>query len=403
MDPSGKSHQYKKDSYLYLEGDPDNEKVYIIDSGKVKLTSSEGRIKKHKTILSSGDIFGFIGSLSKRPRLETAQVIEDAMVIPFTREQFLNLLQKNSDIAMKIINYFADELRVYDEMIFVIQNLSAAEGYGVLNEDDELFRLASFHLREQRPITAFYIANRYLQLYPSGNHREEISLMMADLKKNGLDTIPEPLVDGINKIYQKDMIIFCEGEPGEELYIIKEGKVKISKQNNDSDVTLSILKPGDIFGELAIVSNKNRNASAMAFETTTLLPITSKSLMKLLEQSPDILKRIFTAISNRVWFTYVRLEAALYIKPVTRLYAFIESKLLENRISANVTTSVSLNHGIDELLSMAGLNHEKHKNAVNTLVEDKNFSFNFGQIVINNPSEVIHRSHYFKKRDRLDD
>ena len=56
-------------------------------------------------------------------------------------------------------------------------------------------------------------------------------------------------------------MIFSDFQPGSEMFIIKEGSVKISKVTNDTEVTLAILKQGDMFGEMALLENKPRSAS----------------------------------------------------------------------------------------------------------------------------------------------
>ena len=48
-------------------------------------------------------------------------------------------------------------------------------------------------------------------------------------------------------------MIFSEHEPGEDLYIIQQGKVKITKIINNQEVLLAVLQPGDIFGEMALL------------------------------------------------------------------------------------------------------------------------------------------------------
>ena len=53
--------------------------------------------------------------------------------------------------------------------------------------------------------------------------------------------------------FQPGDIIFCEYEPGNEFYLLQEGRVKVTKIVSDSEKTLDIFHPGDIFGEMAIL------------------------------------------------------------------------------------------------------------------------------------------------------
>ena len=89
--------------------------------------------------------------------------------------------------------------------------------------------------------------------------------------------------------------------------------------------------------------------------TTTLIAIEKDTLFSLLEKTPSIINKIFMAISQRIWFTYIRLESRVYTRPITRIYAFLENKLLEDRISLKSTNPVTLNFGIDELIRMTGV------------------------------------------------
>jgi CRP-like cAMP-binding protein len=386
---------FNPDTYIYLEGDEDSDRVYIIEEGRVELHSSEGRIPKRKPVLGQGDVFGFVASLSRRPRIETARALTAVRCVSLQRERFLSLLQKNSDIAVKMINFFADELRVYDDMMFSVGDRDQ------VSEDEEMFRLGEHYYKRKEYNTAYYILNRYLEMYPGGEFVKDSRELVSALEVMGVRSITEPIVEGKHKTYTRGQIIFCEGEPGDELYIIREGKVKIVKRNNDAELILSVLKEGDIFGELAIVSEKFRNATAICFEKTKLLPIDRDSLMVLIGHSPEILKRIFMAISQRVWFTYMRLESRLYRKPITRIYALLENKLLEDRVSREETAKHTFHFGIDDLIKMTEVDVEYNRDVMDTVLMDQNLSFNFGQILVENPSQVIHTSRYYKKRDRL--
>ena len=73
--------------------------------------------------------------------------------------------------------------------------------------------------------------------------------------------------------YPKDTMVFSETMPGRQLYIIQQGQVKITKIMNNNEVLLAVLKPGDIFGEMSLLENKPRSASAISFEDSVLLAV----------------------------------------------------------------------------------------------------------------------------------
>ena len=100
------------------------------------------------------------------------------------------------------------------------------------------------------------------------------------------------LIDLTEKKYTAGDIIFREGEIGKAVYVVLEGSVKIVKESNPENKTLHVLGPGSHFGELALISNTSRFASAVA-ETDSLLLIMYKSYF-------DDLMRHNNAISTRV-------------------------------------------------------------------------------------------------------
>jgi CRP/FNR family transcriptional regulator len=329
--------------------------------------------------------------------METAFAKVTTSVIAFSREKFLLLLKKNSEIAIKLLNSYADELRLYDTMMFPMSGSMGA----FLPEDLQFFRLGEYYYRMKTNANAFYVLTRYLQLFPDGSDRKEALKIIEEIKKTGIKTIPVPVPDGIYRRYGDRQLIFCEHEPGNELYIIKKGKVKIVKYHGDSEIILSVLKEGEIFGELAIVSDKPRNATAISFGTTEVLPIDKESLLKLIQKSSDLLLRIFTAISQRVWFTFIRMESKFYEKPITRVYAFLQNKLIEDNVSLKSREPHIFNFGIDELLKMNNVVPERVAATTMDLTRDHNLNFYMGQTVINNPSLVTSKARYYRSRDHL--
>jgi len=71
--------------------------------------------------------------------------------------------------------------------------------------------------------------------------------------------------------------LFKDGELGKEMFVVQSGKVKIHKTVRDVDKTLAVLGPGEFFGEMSILNNKPRSASATVEEPARLLVIDPKT------------------------------------------------------------------------------------------------------------------------------
>jgi CRP/FNR family transcriptional regulator len=392
-----KKSLFKKGAYVYVEGDEDIDDVFIVERGAVELVSENKKIKRYKPLVTDGEIFGFITALIRRPRMESAVALKDTVVIAVNRSRFIYLVQQNPEIAIKIIRYFAEELRLYDEMMFSLKESDSS----MVPEELKLFNVGEYYYKSKANKYALYVLTRYVELYPNGIEIDAARSMLAELSKSGAKQMPEPVKSGVYKLFADGQMVFCENEPGEELYIIKEGKVKITKVSENNEILLSVLREGDIFGELAIVSEKPRNASAICIGRTALLPIRKETLSWVLSKSPGIINKIFMAISQRIWFTYINLEAKLYNKPITRVYALIENRLLQDNVSLKSKEPAILNFSIEELLRATGVSGNAKDQTANLLLEDTNLEFNFGQLTVRNPSILLSRANFYKSRDMM--
>ena len=78
--------------------------------------------------------------------------------------------------------------------------------------------------------------------------------------------------------YRKSEVIFKEGSAGSEMYLIHSGRVLLSvRQNETQEVPLVVLNPGDFFGEMALVDDSPRSATASAVEDNTELIIMDRA------------------------------------------------------------------------------------------------------------------------------
>jgi signal transduction histidine kinase len=101
---------------------------------------------------------------------------------------------------------------------------------------------------------------------------------------------------------QVGQIIFEEGEAGDSLFVIWHGRVAIIKGelSSESPALLAILKPGHIFGEMALLENQPRSASVVAMDAVRLLEVNRASFEQLLREHPDIGREIMAILSRNV-------------------------------------------------------------------------------------------------------
>jgi len=94
--------------------------------------------------------------------------------------------------------------------------------------------------------------------------------------------------------------IFRETEPGAEMFIIQEGKVEILKKSRGKERRVALLEEGDFFGEMAILEDLPRSASARAVAECALLRIDSTTFDQMVRHHPEIPVRMLRKLSSRL-------------------------------------------------------------------------------------------------------
>lgn len=96
-------------------------------------------------------------------------------------------------------------------------------------------------------------------------------------------------------------VIFSAGEPGGVMYVIEEGRVEIYLRDAAHErLTVAVMGPGEIFGELSLLDNLPRSASAKALEDTRLIAITRDDLLALVTAHPDSALDMMTMLGQRL-------------------------------------------------------------------------------------------------------
>lgn len=105
--------------------------------------------------------------------------------------------------------------------------------------------------------------------------------------------------------------IFREGELGTEMYIIHEGQVEILNRVGEEEALLALLEKGDFFGEMSLLEELPRAASARALTATRLLQINGATFDQMLRDNPEIAVRMMRKLSRRLRETDDLLKGAL--------------------------------------------------------------------------------------------
>jgi uncharacterized membrane protein len=96
-------------------------------------------------------------------------------------------------------------------------------------------------------------------------------------------------------------VLFNFGDPGDALYIVRQGKVELyAKDHTGAKITLTEAGPGDFFGELSLLDNGPRTATALALEDSELLVLDRGDLLLFLRKKPDAALDMLTVMGQRI-------------------------------------------------------------------------------------------------------
>lgn len=105
----------------------------------------------------------------------------------------------------------------------------------------------------------------------------------------------------IERRFPKNATVVEEGLPGDYMYVIREGRAKVTKASEDGrEKIMNFLEAGSFFGDMALLGNETRSASVKTLEDSVLLALSRRDFIDLLRQSPDLSLAVIEELANRL-------------------------------------------------------------------------------------------------------
>lgn len=105
------------------------------------------------------------------------------------------------------------------------------------------------------------------------------------------------------RVFDKGQVILREGEPGDAMYVVVSGQVKVFSSDPDDpsrEVILKTLGTGEFFGELPVFDNEPRSASVAALDRCHLQVLSYRAFQRAIESSPDIAHKVLKTLAQRL-------------------------------------------------------------------------------------------------------
>ena len=395
-----KAMQYSKGSIIYFEGDMDD-RIFILQQGSVLLTSKD--IETGKPVAESvknGEFFGVKSAFGHFSREETATVLVPTVAVCMTVQEFELLFSNNKQLIMKMLRVFSNQLRqIHKKTESVLHNIAEDQQTGMLAVaksfyDDEQYR------------SACDIYLKFLIRYPNTTRKAEVSKLYAesklrsekqimrnrgidpsesiDVSNSSLKLFSLPAFERFAKEYEPNQIIISEYEPGDSFYLIQSGSVQLVKCVNGTKKHLDILKPGEFFGEMAILDNSPRSATCMAIGKVKCLEFNKENFELLITGNPQMALLLLKLFCKRIYDQKRRFRI-LCIKYTHARVADVFCMLAEmNSQGKELEKQQRINATFADISHWAGLSPEVTRDEINRFVEQRKIEAYDNYFIVNN-------------------
>jgi CRP-like cAMP-binding protein len=241
----GKVERVARGEVFFTENQ-NSDRMYLLEEGEVALT----RGGKAIDVVKAGEIFGEMASISQLPRTATATARTACSVISLDEKQFGNAIGKSPEFALMLMNIIISRLR---------ETIVRLSGGGALSEKDRWNKATVFDRKLLEDL------QRELEDKPAAHHP-------------------------MNKVIMK------EGEKGMFMYVVLEGVVAVAIDGK----IVEKVGPGGVFGEMALVDQSPRAASATAETDCSLLTVNRNDFLALVKSRPEFGVTLLKSVAERM-------------------------------------------------------------------------------------------------------
>ena len=377
---------YRKNSYILLEGKDTTDRFFIIQSGQVRCSKVLNLVEDK--ILGPGDFVGVVPCMAGRPQTETVIAMTDVVLISVRREQYIELVTSNTPVALKIIRTFSERMRNLNDFLAKLTLKS-----NTIASPEQLYSIAAYYEESGNIDVASYGFYQYLKACPRGPMAENAKRRFVALKPRSKAVYYEPSADQL-RTYPKNTMIFSECQSGSDMFIIQSGQVKITKFVDNNEVTLAVLKKGEFFGEMALLENKPRSASAIAFEDCRLLVVNKQNFNQMVQTQAKMIFQITTTFAERLWSMDRQLENTAIVDPINKLLDMLALQIEKMRIPYSKGSNYQFDITPVDLCNMCGIPKEEQPQIIQTFETNSRIKLISNKIFVKDVEDLISFSIY---------
>lgn len=166
-------------------------------------------------------------------------------------------------------------------------------------------------------------------------------------------------------------VLFREGEVGTEAFLLEEGKVRLIKRVRGVERSLMVLRPGDLFGESALLPGAERSSTAIALSAGVALALDHSTLQKLLEHNPVVAFRVIKQLVRRLRDAEDQIETTMLTDTQSKIVNALLKLAAQAREEQTGNGTAVFNISPMELSTRVGLDIDTVKRGVQQLRESQ--------------------------------
>lgn len=383
---------FKQNSYILVEGTSANDRFFIIQSGRVKCFSEVAIPGTTPEILGPGDFIGVVSCMSGHGQPKNVVSLTPVVAIMVHKSQYPELIMKNTPVAMKIVRSFARDMRIVNDRLtkLTLKNI-------ILDSPESLFSIAEYYEKSGHYNIALYGYYQYLKQCSTGINIENAKRKFIALRQRAKAAYLEPSNE-IFREYPADSMIFSECQKGADMFIIQEGSVRISKVVDGNEVTLALLKKGDMFGEMALLENKPRSASAIAHEPCRLMVVNMANFNQMVTTQPQMISKLTMMFAERLWAMHRQLANTQLGDLREKLIDMISLQIEKQKVPFVKGNVYHSGLSLTDVFKLCAIPREQQVEACRQIQYDQNIKIVGGKIDVPDVEELIKQAAFYRKQ-----
>jgi CRP/FNR family transcriptional regulator, cyclic AMP receptor protein len=210
----------------------------------------------------------------------------------------------------------------------------------------------------------------------------------------------DPMFQRFGREFPRGAVLFREGEAGHEMFVVHQGRVTISKRVGEVEKILSTLGAGEFLGEMAILNNKPRSATATCAEDCRLLVIDAKTFEAMVRSSAEIAIRLIKKLSDRLAEANEQIENLLLTDAASRVVHFLA---VAAERGAKTAAGLKIEMAPRELAARVGVKAEQADEALMKLLKAKLIAVHPDGFVVADVAKLRHFLEFLQMKAQFGD